>query len=334
MIVYIGNKLQKHGYSPTTIDTLSEKLKSKDLKIIAVSSQKNKILRIFEMLSTIFQYRKTARKILIDTYSTTNFWYAVSCGQLSRMLGLPYVFIFHGGNLPERFEKTSFLIKRIFSNSELNIVPSLYLFNQLSKFKLGTLKVIPNSIDLDQYKFKKREMFKPNLLWVRSFSEVYNPKLAVEVLGKMLKFYPDSRLCMVGAEKDGSLENLRTYCEENNLPVVFKGHLSKSHWIDLSEEYDIFINTSRIDNTPVSVLEAMALGMVIVTTNVGGIPYILKHNKNAILVNSDDALEMAEAIEYLLENQEVTNKIAHKARLEAEKYDWENVKAEWMKLLS
>ena len=80
---------------------------------------------------------------------------------------------------------------------------------------------------------------------------------------------------MVGPDKDGSLEKTKQYAKEKGVlhRVRFTGGLSKTEWIELSKDYNIFINTTNVDNTPVSVMEAMALGFPVISTNVGGVPF-------------------------------------------------------------
>ena len=64
-----------------------------------------------------------------------------------------------------------------------------------------------------------------------------------------------------------------------NQKIEFVGYLRKIEWLELARDHDIFINTSTIDNMPVSILEMMALGLPIISTNVGGIPFILESRK-------------------------------------------------------
>src|SRR5690606_41312383 len=87
---------------------------------------------------------------------------------------------------------------------------------------------------------------------------------------------------------DGSLSAAKKYAKKHDLRVNFTGKLKKKEWIKLSAAYDIFINTSDIDNTPVSVIEAMALGLPVVSTNVGGIPYLIEEGKTGLLVAAKD----------------------------------------------
>lgn len=331
-ILYIGNKLERHGAAPTSVDILPDLLSEEGLQFKAVSHYQNKTLRLGDMLFSIFSHRKQLDMVLIDTYSTSNFWYAVMSGYCCRLLNLPYVFILHGGNLGQRFQKISERVLNIFRKAEFNIVPSKFLMEQLQVFRLGKIRFIPNAINLKDYLFKKRKNLRPRILWVRAFDEVYRPRLAIETVEILLKSFPATELCMVGPDKDGSLQRSFQYTEKHGLPVKFCGKLSKYEWAELSKEYDIFLNTSSTDNLPVSLLEAMALGLPVVSANVGGIPYLISNEQTGKLA-SGDASSLAAAIRDLLENPEKAEYISVKAREESEKYDWAKLKRFWIELL-
>ena len=101
-LLYIGNKLSKTGKTETTILTLSDALRSEGYTVYAVSNKKNKLWRLLDMLLAILKCSKKVDCVLIDTYSTSNFYYAYLCSQFCRLLKLKYIPILHGGNLPKR----------------------------------------------------------------------------------------------------------------------------------------------------------------------------------------------------------------------------------------
>ena len=96
-------------------------------------------------------------------------------------------------------------------------------------------------------------------------------------------------------------------------------------------KFDIFINTTDFDNTPVSLMEAMALGLPIVSTNVGGLPYLIDNGKDGFLVDNKNPLAMANSIQNLIE--ENLTEVATNARTKAESFSWENVRTKWLSIL-
>src|SRR5690554_2393344 len=129
-LLYIGNKLAVHGRNPTGIDTLPSLLEKEGYKVVTASSQKNKVKRVVDMVFSIIKNRNRVDLVLIDTYSTQNFYYAVAVAQLCRILKIPYIPILRGGNLPHRLEKSPRLCKQLFMGSLTNVAPSFYILGQ------------------------------------------------------------------------------------------------------------------------------------------------------------------------------------------------------------
>ena len=138
---------------------------------------------------------------------------------------------------------------------------------------------------------------------------------------------------MVGPEKDGTLSKCKSYAKEHNLQVRFTGKLRKKQWAKLSADSDIFLNTTNIDNTPISVIESMALGLALVSTDVGGMHFLIEDKKDGVLVPEKDVEAMAEAIRTLIEQPEVASKMTLQAREKVTSFDWEIVKVKWNQLL-
>lgn len=298
------------------------------------SAKDNKALRLVEMLSLIWSHRKETDVVLIDTYGAQNFYYAYSIGKLCQQLKLPYIPILHGGNLKERLDKTPNLTKSLFGNARLNVAPSHFLYDIFVDHGFTNSRIIPNSITLENYPFKERKTFKPSFLWVRRFQERYNPMMAIKVFEQIYRKDPKAKLCMVGPEKDGSMEKCLEYAADKNLPVEFPGKMKKKDWAAVSVDYDFFINSTDVDNTPISVIEAMALGLPVISTDVGGMPYLIENGKDGILVPQNDVPAMVAAIEELLENPQKCQQIAQAAYEKVRQFDWEIVKEEWIAVLN
>ncbi len=332
-LLYIGNKLSKHGNTQTSIETLGHFLEKEGYELIYASSKKNKIIRMLDMLITTIRFHKKVRYVLIDTYSTQNFWFAFFVSQLCRILGVQYITKLHGGDLPNRLQRSPYMSDMIFNNAYKIIAPSGYLFSYFSEKYHKNLLFIANTVAIDKYPFFRRESLEPKLLWVRSFSKIYNPKMAIQVVYELKKKYPNAQLCMVGPDKENLIPECVAYAKELNVEVQFTGKLSKKKWIELSKEFSVFINTTFFDNTPVSVIESMALGLTVVSTNVGGIPYLLEDKKNALLVNENDVFHMVQSIELLMNDSQLRNTIIDNARALVEDFDWEIVKEKWFEIL-
>ena len=162
-ILYIGNNLVEKTNYATSMDILSSLLKIEGFTIYKSSSKSNKIRRLIEMCFAIFHHRTRVNYVLIDTYSTSNFYFALLTSQLCRLFRLKYLPILHGGNLPYRLKQNPKLSSLIFNNSFQNIAPSGYLKHEFELEGYTTL-LIPNVIPITNYTFKERKIITPKLL--------------------------------------------------------------------------------------------------------------------------------------------------------------------------
>ena len=142
---------------------------------------------------------------------------------------------------------------------------------------------------------------------------------------------------MIGPDKgDGSRESMMDLALKLGVVdrVMCTGQVPKDeipHWL---HQGDIFLNTTRVDNTPISVLEAMACGLCIISTNVGGIPYMLEDEHDALLVPADDHAAMAKAVQRLLTEDGLAERLSGNARRKVEQFDWSNILPRWERLLT
>jgi glycosyltransferase involved in cell wall biosynthesis len=315
------------------VEVLSGQLEAEGYSVISGSSQKSQVFRLLDMLALIVKHHSKTDVLLIDTYSTSAFWYAYLSARLAHRLQVDYIPILHGGDLPKRLQSHPKQCQELFGKAKVNVAPSRYLMHEFKQAGYTNLKYIPNSIALKNYPFSQREHIQPRLLWVRSFAHLYNPMLAVQVLEKLLKTYPKAKLSMVGPFKDDSIDECKAYVEAHQLPVTFTGGMKKEDWLDYAKDFDIFINTTNVDNTPVSVIEAMALGLLVVSTDVCGIPYLLDDGIDAVLVEPNNVEMFTETVLKLLENPDLALKLSRNARQKVEQFDWEVLKGKWFEVI-
>ena len=116
-ILYVGNNLSKYGNTPGTVETLGVLFEKENIEVIYAGHSLNKIKRLFEMCFSVIKNRNKIKYVLIDTYSTSAFWFAFSVGMISRILHIKYIPILHGGNLPERLKNSKYYSDLLFKNS-------------------------------------------------------------------------------------------------------------------------------------------------------------------------------------------------------------------------
>ena len=333
-ILYFGNRSGERGKYPTVQDELTP-LFAKDYSIVSVSDKRGNLSKAVDMFITFWKHIWSTDIVLIDTFSTKNFYYAFVLANMARISGKPHVNFLHGGDLPKRLVNNPLLCKLTFKHAYKLVAPSNFMKISFEKHGYSPI-LIPNMLRIENYPFVSKEFKQIRLFWLRSFRAHYNSVLAVKVLAQLRAQGYEADLVMVGPDsEDGSLSEVKNFIESNSLKpyVQIPGLMSKAEWIDISQNRNILINTTNVDNTPISVIECMGLGLAIVSTEVGGIPFLLENKKDALLVPVNDETSMAEAIKQIVENPNVTKDMVLNARKKVEKFDWAVVKKQWKEVI-
>ncbi|MBL8214263.1 MAG: glycosyltransferase family 4 protein [Bryobacterales bacterium] len=272
---------------------------------------------------------------LVDVFSRGAFLWAEAVCWLLRRMGKPYVLVLRGGALPDFLRVRPQRGRGLFEMAAAVVAPSNYLKQEFTRFR-SDLVLIPNAIDLGSCQYRTRGPVQPRLIWLRAFHRVYAPHKALETLALLKPRFPGATLLMVGGDKgDGSLVRTQRLAEDLKLSssVTFTGAVEKRDVPRWLNQGDIFLNTTTVDNTPVSVIEALACGLCVVTTDPGGIRYLLEEGKTALLVPVSDAHAMAAAVERLLLDPSLAARLSGAGRALVEPFDWGVVLPLWESLL-
>jgi glycosyltransferase involved in cell wall biosynthesis len=169
---------------------------------------------------------------------------------------------------------------------------------------------------------------------MRAFEPLYNPELAIRVLARVREVVPDASLVMAGQDK-GLEHEVRRICQVRSLQeaVRFAGFLDMEGKAREGNAADVFLNTNHVDNMPVSVVEACAMGLPVVATAVGGLQDLLTHGETGLLVPDDNDQEMAAAVLQLLDNRDLAAKLSANGRRLAEGSARDQVRPLWETLL-
>jgi glycosyltransferase involved in cell wall biosynthesis len=334
-VLLVGNFLHASTGTFGVCEGLAMQLADAGWQVITTSDRPQPLLRLADMLTTIWRRRRDYSVAQVDVYSGSAFlWAEASCWLLSR-LHRPYVLTLHGGALPTFAERHPDRVTRLLRSAAAVTTPSAYLSAGMSAFR-PDLILQPNPIAVARYPFQVRSHPRPRLVWVRAFHEIYNPIMALRAVALLRADFPEIRLIMVGPDKgDGTRERTVAAVRELDLEdvVEFRGPIEKSKLPDVFAEGDIFLNTSNVDNTPVTVVEALASGLCVVSTSVGGIPFLLHHGHDALLVPPNDHHAMSEAIRQLVMEPATGEKLSIAGRANALERDWDLLLPRWESLL-
>lgn len=326
-----GNKI--HAI-PTQGDFLIKNLREIGYQIVASSDHPNRFIRALDILKTLLLKRNSYDICLIQVFGFRSFYIEDVTSLFARFLGKKIIMVLHGGAIPKFAQDHPDWFARVLGRAHKIVTPSKYLANDLAstKFKFS---IIPNAIDLNQYTFCQRVSVEPKIFWMRTFFRTYNPEMAVRVLARVKKKYPQAYMTMAG-EDQGLVAIIRQMISKEGLDDSIKvlGFLNDKEKMDQARAHDIYINTNRIDNLPISVLEMCAMGLPIVSTSVGGIPYLLTDKENSLLVPPDDDFAMAQAIEALIRDPKLASRLSAEGRNLAIQYSWDKVCNQWNQLFA
>ncbi len=234
------------------------------------------------------------------------------------------VLTYHGGDGERFFDRHPRLVSHYLTRTDANIVLSGFLAKIFDKHHIPHT-IIPNFIELDEKHYRLRETLKPNFICTRAHEPIYNIPCILRAFQKVLTELPQSTLTIVGGGsqhealiqmvKDMELQNISFTQKVDNQEIY--------HYLDLA---DIFLSAPIIDNMPVSVLEAMNAGLLVISSQVGGVPYIIDDGETGLLFDSDNHEELAQKMLWAVDNQDVARKLIVKANQEVKKYSWENTK--------
>lgn len=334
-LCFVGSMLGRNaGYITTQGQITADLFAAEGYETFCVSTKVNRLARLADISAALIKNRHRFDLVLLEVYSGLSLIIADVASLICKTFKIPLIMVLHGGNLPEFIEKYPRWTKRVLRRADKLVAPSRFLARKIGSHGFE-IHIVPNVLELDSYSFRERANLKPRLLWMRSFHPIYNPQMAIKVLAELRKTYPNATLIMAGVDK-GLEPEIKKMVSESNLSaaVSFPGFLDAEGKAQAFSESDIFLNTNRADNMPVSVVEACAYGLPVVSTNVGGLPDLISQGENGLLVENENVCEMVEAVKLLLENSDTAKKISRGGRALAECSDWTAVRADWEKLFA
>jgi glycosyltransferase involved in cell wall biosynthesis len=320
----IGNFLSSSALNECMCEELARRLSSNGWRVVTASNRLAKLDRLADMVATTWRARQRYGVAWVDVFSGSAFVWAEAVCWTLRRAGKPYVLMLRGGALPAFADRWPRRVRALLGSAASVIVPSGYLFERMRPYR-ADLRLIPNALHVEAYRFRHRAVADPELVWLRAFHWIYNPPLAASVLARIAKDWPHARLTMYGPDKgDGALETLRTTASQLGVEALLRlpGAVPKRRVPEALSQGDIFLNTTDFDNTPVSILEAMASGLCIVSTDAGGIRHLLEDGKDALLTPRGDVEAMAAAVRRILTEPGLAARLSANARRKAETFDW------------
>jgi glycosyltransferase involved in cell wall biosynthesis len=292
------------------------------------------IRAVFRLLPYLAHLWRVADKVQLFHVMANSGWswhlFAAPAIWVGRIKGLPVVINYRGGEADAFLNKAFLWIKPSLSRAGSIIVPSAFLESVFGKRGFQTI-IVPNIIDLSRFgahpgsaAFSGRDC--PHLIITRNLEPIYDNATALRAFAIARRGFPAARLTVAGSGPERhALERLASELGVGEA-ITFTGRMDNEGMASLYQDADIMINASLADNMPISILEALASGVPVVSTDVGGIPYLVEHDKTALLVPAQNPQAMADAIVLLLSDPSLGDKLRQAGLEVARQHAWTNIR--------
>lgn len=322
-VLYICNYKPGVGGISGQVEILQRKLHSEGHEA-EIFNTKASLWKRLRMMPKLHSQAKEFDVMHIHCCSGWGFLPAVIGISVGKRLGKRIVLTYHGGGGETFFDNHPRLVRRYLLRTDVNIVLSGFLAKVFVQHGIP-FKIIPNIIELNDKCFQERRIIRPDFICIRAHEELYNIPCILRALRTVQEVIPEASLVLVG---DGSQhEELVQKVNDMGLHnVTFTGRVDNRMIYQYLDKADVMLSAPIVDNMPVSLIEAMNAGLLVLSSNVGGVPYMIDDGVNGLLFECNNDAELAEKMLWAMRHQVEVKGIVENARCRVKQYQWSNVK--------
>jgi L-malate glycosyltransferase len=318
---------------PTQGYLMVERFRGAGAQVTVIGKAKSGLGRFLEIVLLSLIKIPWHDVVLINMFAGRAFLYEALTVLYASIWRKRIVVVLRSGFMEDFVKRWPRLTKRVLSQPTLVLVPHRFLEEKMCLLGQRIDGVIPNFVELENYKYRERSVLIPRFLYLRGMHPFYNAPMAIRAFSIIQSKYPNASLTMAGKEGE-DLSICRQLVSRLQLRnVQFVGLVPKDAIPGLADTHDVHLHTNRVENMPVSIIEMWASGLPIVATKVGGIPYLIRDREDGILVQSENFQAMADACLELLSDAELARRLSRNGRARAAELTWERVKPNWEKAL-
>lgn len=338
-ILYISNYRKGLGGINAQVDLLNSCVQSEGYTTSIFSTKGNVAERLWMLIRLMF----VARNFDVVHIHGCSDWgmlpvvYGVIAGKIWKKR---LIVTYHGGGAGDYFKRHGAFAQRWLRRADKVIVLSGFLKKVFDEYDIPCV-VIPNIVTLRNDIYQPKHSIAPKFISIRHLTELYRIDVVIHAYEKVLAHYPEATLDILG--QGDQREKLEQYVQKHHLVGVrFVGQVPNEQIYDYLRANDIMLSAPKIDNMPVSLLEAMNAGLLVISSNVGGVPYMIEHGRTGLLFdcnqesgvrNQDSEVrELEEQMLWALEHQEESVRMIEAAHEEVKKYSWTEVKKQLLTL--
>ena len=250
---------------------------------------------------------------------------------LARVRGTPVIVNYRGGEAEAFLARAPFWVRATLAGADALITPSGFLQRVFESRGLNA-RIIPNIIDLSRFGPREdcRTAGRRHVVVTRNLERIYDIGSALRAFARASATFPDLRMTIAGVGPEhAALEQL-----SRDLGIAarvrFAGRIENDRIPALYADADLLVNPSTVDNMPISLLEAFASGVPVVSTDAGGIPYLARDGYSALLVPPRDPDALSAAMVRVLGDRTLAAQLARNGIEEARRYSWPQVREAWL----
>jgi len=276
-------------------------------------------------------WRELRRADVVHLFSASSSGFLLSTVPavlVAAALRKPLVLNYHSGAAPDHLGRSRLARTVLRDRARINVVPSRFLRDVFAEFGIPAT-VVFNTIDIGRFRYRPRDPLRPRLISTRNFESLYNVACTLRAFARIQTHYPEATLKVIGGGPlDGALRALAAELQLRG--VTFLGRVPPPSMPGHYADADIYVQTPSIDNMPLSVLEAFASGLPVVSTRVGGVPAILADGEQGLLAADNDDEGIARQVLDLLANPIRARALAAAAYDSCRAYAWSEVRDGWL----
>ena len=239
------------------------------------------------------------------------FVFAVPALLVARLRGRSVVVNYRGGAADAFLSRAAWAVRPVMRLASSLVVPSGFLVEVFARHGMHA-GVVSNIVDTARFTpaQQKSDAGAPHLVVTRNLEAIYDIATALKAFALVHLEFPSAVMTIAG---EGPLRaQLEAQAAQLGIAqsVTFAGRIDNASIPALYRRAHVFLNPSRVDNMPNSVLEALASGVPVVSTNVGGVPFMVEQEQAALLVAPGDAEAMARAVVRVLRDQALAARLS------------------------
>jgi glycosyltransferase involved in cell wall biosynthesis len=255
--------------------------------------------------------------------------YAAPAVWIGYLRNIRVVVSYHGVEAESFLKRSGRLVRHTLAKVDVLTVPSGFLRDVFRRFGIE-VDILPNPIDLvrffppDRAQHGNDATFR--VLVARHLEPVYDIPTALRAFALLRTRLPAAELVIAGTGPlRGELEQFARDLRIDSC-VHFVGQLGRDEMARAYRGADAVLNSSLVDNAPISILEAMASGTPVVSTRVGGVPYLVTDGVTALLAPPGDAVALAAALSRIAEEPGLAQRLRSNGIDAAQQYGWPKIR--------